>query len=236
MKTNQTTDRPSFLLYKSFYEPIKHLKDEELGLLFRAIFDHQNGLDIKISSPQVAMAFAFFKNQFVLDRAKYQLVIDRNKSNGSKGGRPKTQKTQANPKNPVGFQEPKKPEKENDKDIILLEDSKGDFLKNQNPLFGEQENKILDLKNEKSKKKSSAKRTKKEFIAPTLEEIKAYCIERNSPIDPKYFFDFYSTGNWQDNKGNAVKNWKQKLITWEGRAISKPNTNNNFDLDKWKKY
>ena len=36
------------------------------------------------------------------------------KENGKKGGRPKTQITQYNPKNPVGFQEPKKADKEID--------------------------------------------------------------------------------------------------------------------------
>jgi len=104
--------RPSFLLYKSFYSPVKHLKDDELGLLFRALFDYQDGLEIKDLSPQVGMAFAFFKNQFDLDEQKYQTVLERNKSNGSKGGRPKKEETQANLENPVGFYEPKKGEKE----------------------------------------------------------------------------------------------------------------------------
>jgi len=104
--------RPSFLLYKSFYSPVKHLKDDELGLLFRALFDYQDGLEIKDLSPQVGMAFAFFKNQFDLDEQKYQTVLERNKSNGSKGGRPKKEETQANLENPVGFYEPRKGEKE----------------------------------------------------------------------------------------------------------------------------
>ena len=110
--TITTSKRPSFLLYKSFYAPVKHLKDDELGLLFRALFDYQNGLEIKDLPPQVGMAFAFFKNQFDLDEQKYQVVLDRNKSNGSKGGRPMKEETQANPENPVGFYEPKKGEKE----------------------------------------------------------------------------------------------------------------------------
>ena len=31
----------------------------------------------------------------------------------------------------------------------------------------------------------------------------------------KQFFDYYEVNNWIDNKGNKVKNWKQKIITWE---------------------
>ncbi len=53
------------------------------------------------------------------------------------------------------------------------------------------------------------------FVPPTLEEIEAYCKERNNGVDAKHFFDYYSAGDWVDAKGNKVKNWKQKLITWE---------------------
>lgn len=57
----------------------------------------------------------------------------------------------------------------------------------------------------------------KGFTPPTLEEVKKYCIESNRSVDAKKFFDYYDTGNWIDGKGQAVKNWKQKLITWEGK-------------------
>lgn len=53
------------------------------------------------------------------------------------------------------------------------------------------------------------------FVPPTLKEIEDYCRERNSTVDPKQFYDYFSTGDWKDAKGNAVKNWKQKLLTWE---------------------
>lgn len=109
-------NRPAFLLYKSFYSPVKHLKDDELGLLFRTLFEYQDGLEIKNLPPEIGMAFAFFKNQFDLDDQKYKVVLDRNKSNGSKGGRPKKEETQANPENPVGFYEPRKGEKEKGKE------------------------------------------------------------------------------------------------------------------------
>lgn len=122
------TNKPSFLLYKSFYEPIKHLSNEELGLLFRAIFDYQNGLEIANLSPSLGMAFAFFKNQFDLDSIKYEeTIVRRNQSNGSKGGRPKKEETQKNPENPVGFLEPRKPDK--DKDNVKDKDKESDNRK-----------------------------------------------------------------------------------------------------------
>lgn len=56
---------------------------------------------------------------------------------------------------------------------------------------------------------------KERFIKPTLEEVKAYCTQRNNKIDAQRFIDFYEANNWTDSKGNKVKSWKQKIITWE---------------------
>lgn len=56
------------------------------------------------------------------------------------------------------------------------------------------------------------------FVKPTLAEIQEYCIKRNNNVDAKKFFDYYEASDWEDAKGNKVKNWKQKVITWEGRT------------------
>ncbi len=59
----------------------------------------------------------------------------------------------------------------------------------------------------------------KKFKKPTLEEIQSYCLERKNNVDAQMFFDYYSTNNWKDNKGNLIKNWKQKMIgVWEPKA------------------
>ena len=68
------------------------------------------------------------------------------------------------------------------------------------------------LKKEKNEKKE---KNYKGFTPPTLEEVKEYIRERRSPVDAETFFEYFSKGNWIDSKGNKVRNWKQKLITWE---------------------
>lgn len=55
----------------------------------------------------------------------------------------------------------------------------------------------------------------KAFVPPTLEEVQAYVASRNSIVDAKAFFEFYDVGHWVDSNGKPVKNWKQKLLTWE---------------------
>ena len=62
---------------------------------------------------------------------------------------------------------------------------------------------------------SSETKSNKRFTPPTLDEIKKYIAERKSSVNAQKFYDYFNTGNWVDSKGNKVKNWKQKLITWE---------------------
>ncbi|MDR2182813.1 MAG: hypothetical protein LBE55_01430, partial [Clostridiales bacterium] len=60
----------------------------------------------------------------------------------------------------------------------------------------------------------------KRFIPPTLEEVTEYCQKRGNNINPGRFIDFFEASGWIDSKGNKVKNWKQKIITWEGREAA----------------
>ena len=61
----------------------------------------------------------------------------------------------------------------------------------------------------------------KSFKKPTLEEVEEYCKQRNSSVDAKTFYEYFETGGWVDSKGNKVKNWKQKIITWESNRKPK---------------
>lgn len=70
--------------------------------------------------------------------------------------------------------------------------------------------------------KDSLGKGSKKFTPPTLKEIEEYVKERNSPVDAKRFFEYYESGGWKDGKGQAVKNWKQKLITWEQHDSGRP--------------
>jgi predicted phage replisome organizer len=68
----------------------------------------------------------------------------------------------------------------------------------------------------------SGKRTAVKFVPPTLKEVEAYAASRQSTVDPRRFFEYFNTPDaqgrsWRDSKGNPVKNWKQKFLTWEGR-------------------
>ena len=66
-------------------------------------------------------------------------------------------------------------------------------------------------------KLNNKERTK--FVPPTLEEVKQYAKEKNRLDLAQKFYDYFTADednkkHWIDSKGNKVKNWKQKFLTW----------------------
>ncbi len=91
-------------------------------------------------------------------------------------------------------------------------------------------NNIKENKENKEYKESISKDIlKKVFKKPLLEEIQEYCQSRNNEVDAEKFYDYYEANDWIDNNGKKVKNWKQKIITWEGRKKEKEQLPDWFD-------
>lgn len=76
-------------------------------------------------------------------------------------------------------------------------------------------NGVEEDKEEDKKKKENI------FVTPTLEEVQAYCRERNNNVDPQSFIDFYDSKGWMIGK-NKMKDWKAAVRTWEKRDAEKP--------------
>ena len=56
----------------------------------------------------------------------------------------------------------------------------------------------------------------KRFVPPTLDEVSAYCKERNNHINPAKFIAFYESKGWMVGK-NKMKDWKAAIRNWEQR-------------------
>ena len=54
----------------------------------------------------------------------------------------------------------------------------------------------------------------KRFIPPTVDEVRAYCQDRQNGVDPQRFVDYYSSNGWMVGK-NKMKDWKAAVRTWE---------------------
>lgn len=72
--------------------------------------------------------------------------------------------------------------------------------------------KEIDIEIDKERKKKESRN----FVPPTLQEVKAYCQERNNGINPQSFIDFYESKGWLIGK-TKMKDWKAAVRTWEQR-------------------
>lgn len=121
--------KDSFLLYEEYYEPIKMLSTQDKGLLLTALYEyHMTGEVIQLPAA-AKILFQFIRQRMDYNQEKYKEVCNRNKANGSKGGRPsndekeETQKTQSvfeeTQKSDGLFSKPKKADMELDKDMDI---------------------------------------------------------------------------------------------------------------------
>ena len=59
----------------------------------------------------------------------------------------------------------------------------------------------------------------KRFTPPTVDEVKAYCQERNNNVDAERFIDYYSSKGWIVGK-SPMKDWKATVRNWERDSFS----------------
>ena len=71
----------------------------------------------------------------------------------------------------------------------------------------------------------------KRFTPPSVEEVKAYCLERKNGLDAQAFVDFYESKGWKVGK-EPMKDWKAAVRTWENRRKGEtPKKETSFDMD-----
>ena len=56
----------------------------------------------------------------------------------------------------------------------------------------------------------------KNKIPPTLDMVSQYCLKRQNNIDPKQFYDFYTSKRWFVGK-TKMKDWQASVRLWERR-------------------
>lgn len=82
------------------------------------------------------------------------------------------------------------------------------------------------------------KDTAKRFSPPTIEEVEAYCRERQNGIDARRFVDYYTANGWKVGK-NAMKDWKAAVRMWErnqtqgGRQAAQESGAKSFETDEF---
>ena len=176
----------SSILYHDLEGAVSSMPDAQAGQLFKALFAYEKRGELPQGAPEVQVAFNFMRTALDANRDKYDEQIEKNRQNGSLGGRPKKPSgIHENPKNPGGFSEnPSKAKK-----AVYEYDYDSDY--DTTPPNG-----------------GVVKRAgKPRFTPPTLDEVAAYVAERGSFVDPQGFIDFYASKGWMVGK-TPMKDWK----------------------------
>jgi uncharacterized protein YdaU (DUF1376 family) len=93
-------------------------------------------------------------------------------------------------------------------------------LTQKNPLEDENEYEEEDVIVEEEK---GITKGKNKFIIPHLDQIIAYCNERQNNVDPVTWHNFYSSKGWMIGK-NKMKDWKAAVRTWENNQTQQNGT------------
>lgn len=179
----------SVVFYKSFYDAIGCFAgDAFLQVeMYEAIFEYVfNDNEMKNMKPEVEAVFSLVRPQIDANMKR--------RTNGSKGGRPTKKNHRLSDAETIGYENVK-----NEKPNVNVNDNDNG---NVNVNVNENVNDNDPVK----------KNTK--FIPPTVEEVRAYCRERNNTVDAETFVDFYIGKGWMVGK-NKMKDWKAAVRTWE---------------------
>ena len=215
----------SFVFYGSFYEAIRLLPLENQAKIYDAIFKFAfENVEVELEGIELAV-FLLIKPQLIANRVKYE--------NGKQGGRPRKGVSEEKPtengdyfdsdKNNKNLSETETKPKQNQNETETKPNNNqniGNMQLNEN--LSKTETKpnvnvngnVNDNVNGNVNEDVVKQTTKKRFVKPTLEEITAYCNERNNNINPKKFYDFYESKGWRIGI-TPMKDWKACIRNWE---------------------
>lgn len=199
--------KDSFVLYTSQYVAIKELEDEQLGRLFRALFEKQLGNEVVLTN-DIKIAFNFINNQMVVDNQKYKKKCETLKNNAKKGGAPKGNQNAKKQKQP-NREKNNLNDNDNDNEIIINDNLK-EKNKKEKISFGEFKNVLLS--------EEELEKLKQRFpdYELRIEKLSNYIASKGD----KYKSHYATILNWARNekKESDVVEIKPE---WYGKEVKK---------------
>ena len=193
--------KDSFIIRYSWLESLQDVSDSDFREMITAMLNFSKSGESPRFEGFKKVAWQSFEDALRSDAEKYFAMCERNKVNGSLGGQygkfgGRPRKTpDGDIKTPDGGEKPPKTP-----DIDIDCDLKERTLKS---------SKENSFSLTRSKGKSS-------FVPPTIEEVRAYCLESGYDVDSEQFVNFYQSKGWRVGK-SPMKDWKAAVRTWVKR-------------------
>lgn len=118
-------DKKSFLAYCDWIDVFEELTNEEAGMLAKHLFRYVNDKNPTVENRIVKLSFIQIQQTLKRDLKKYESYINKQKLNGSKGGRPKKEESKETQITQAFLEKPKKADidividSEIEKDIVI---------------------------------------------------------------------------------------------------------------------
>lgn len=186
-------EKKSFVLYHDIRTPLELLTDEQRGKLFIALLDYSEHGELPDFDGALLMAFAFIRMSLDRDAEAWAEKRAKRAEAGRSGGLAKV----ANASNASSS-------KQNVANLAVPVSVSVPVPVNVNTPN-------TSVGRETADKPPRAAR----FTPPTVDEVKVYCQERGSSVDPEKFVDFYSANGWKQGKNKPIVDWKAAVRTWE---------------------
>lgn len=193
----------SVLIFSEWQTLIQNLTDEQAGQLVKAMCYYNKGEDYTAPDPVVTAMFAMIREGMDSNNSRYEEVCRKRAEAGKKGAEAR-------------WENDSNSHSENGK--CHSEDGKRCKTQTQTQTINQTKTQSVTPNGDKREKVTSSpkRETASRFRPPTVEEVEAYCFERNNKVDPERFVDFYSSNGWKVGK-NPMKDWKAAVRTWEKR-------------------
>ena len=207
--------RPGVMVYFELLDETSELSTEECGMLFRDMLVYaQYGVLPTYSDRTMRTIWNVVKGRIDSDATRYELIAAKRSEAGKKGGRPpritSADKKQLETKKPNAF----------------LEKQKKPTTPTPTPTptttTTPTTTPTTNITPYSSCPPADKPQTKTKFSKPSVDDIAAYCQERNNGVDAQRFFDYYEANGWKVGK-NPMKDWKAAVRTWERNEKSGSN-------------
>lgn len=193
-------ERKQFTWYRSYYDALKELPAEEFRDIVLAVCAYAlDGEETELSGVARAI-FTLIRPTLEVGRSKAENRSRTEQTSISAeqtGNRPEQTKNkpeQTENKRKKTGNKPEQTRKEKEKEKEREKESENDSYCSPPPPSGP-----------------------KRFVPPTLAEVQSYVAQRQSPVDPQGFIDFYASKGWMVGK-TPMKDWKaacRNAETWE---------------------